>query len=142
MTHCFRACCVALFALCAAKPLYGAELTLNIAGISGNEGRIMIAVLASEAAFDGDEPAAAQVIVPAREPEISLSTDALAPGHYAIRVMHDRNGNGDLDTNLVGMPTEPWGFSNDARGSFGPPSWRAASFELQDGTVQRITLER
>jgi uncharacterized protein (DUF2141 family) len=142
MSHRFRTCYVALLLLCAAKPLHGAELTLTIANISGSEGQIMIAVLGSEAAFNGDEPPAAQIILPARAPDISVTTDALEPGRYAIRVMHDRNGNGELDTNLVGMPTEPWGFSKDARGSFGPPSWRAASFELQDASTQQITLER
>lgn len=142
MSHRLRVWYVALLLLCTASPLHAAELTLTIANITDNGGRIMIAVLASEAAFDGDEAPAAQFIMPARTPDIRLTTDALAPGRYAIRVMHDRNANGELDSNLVGMPTEPWGFSNDARGSFGPPSWQDASFELQDTTTQHIALER
>ena len=40
------------------------------------------------------------------------------------------NGNGQLDSNLMGLPTEPYGFANNARGSFGPPSFQAASVAL------------
>jgi uncharacterized protein (DUF2141 family) len=71
---------------------------------------------------------------------VEFSTTALPAGTYALRVMHDRNGNQTLDSNLVGMPTEPWGFSNNAAGSFGPPGWDDARFELGDDQRQTITL--
>ena len=57
-----------------------------------------------------------------------------------ITVMHDRNDNGELDANFVGMPTEPWAFSNNATGSFGPPGWEQVKFAHQGDTVQRIRL--
>ena len=49
-------------------------------------------------------------------------------GEYAIKVFHDENDNGDLDTNFLGIPSEDYGFSNNASGTFGPPSWSAARF--------------
>lgn len=51
-----------------------------------------------------------------------------AAGTYAIKVFHDVNGNGTIDTNWMGIPNEPYGFSNDAMGTFGPPGFNAASF--------------
>ncbi|MGJ7582834.1 DUF2141 domain-containing protein [Variovorax sp. RHLX14] len=55
----------------------------------------------------------------------------LPPGRYAVKSFADENGNGKLDTNLVGLPTERYGFSNDAKGRMGPPSFEQASFMLE-----------
>lgn len=51
-------------------------------------------------------------------------------GTYAISVMHDFNNNRELEKNMLGMPTEGFGFSNDAMGRFGPPDFKKASFEF------------
>ena len=66
----------------------------------------------------------------------------LAPGTYGVSAFHDRDEDEELDTNLVGLPTEPYGFSNDARGSFGPPEFEDMSFSVGDEPVTiEITLE-
>ena len=52
----------------------------------------------------------------------------IAPGTYALAVIHDENRDGELATNLMGMPKEGYGFSNDAKGTLGAPSFEAASF--------------
>lgn len=49
-------------------------------------------------------------------------------GNYAMAVVHDENMNGKLDTNWLGVPIEGFGFSNDAKGILGAPSFSAASF--------------
>jgi len=116
------------------------KLTLRIHDIPEGGGHLMIAVVGSEAAFAGDGPGVASFVLPASAATVELSTSALPDGHYAVRVMHDANGNGELDSNLVGIPTEAWGFSNDASASFGPPSWADARFELGADTVQDIHL--
>lgn len=77
-----------------------------------------------------------------RAGQVTFTTDALAAGTYAAQAMHDLNGNGKLDTNLVGMPREPWGMSNNARGNFGPPGFDDMRFELGDDTVITIRLEQ
>lgn len=61
-------------------------------------------------------------------------------GSYAIVAMHDENGNGKLDSNLVGMPTEGYGTSKSARGTFGP-KYEDARFDYEGGSVAMpITL--
>lgn len=117
-----------------------AELHLTISNVAPDEGQLMVQVLADAAALDGKVPPVAAFILPASADRVRLSTTALAPGTYGIRVMHDRNGNGKLDSNALGIPREPWGFSNNATGNFGPPGWEAISFELQDATTQDIRL--
>jgi uncharacterized protein (DUF2141 family) len=53
----------------------------------------------------------------------------VAPGKYAVSVMHDEDRDGDLKTNMVGRPKEWWGVSNNAPAErFGPPKYEAATF--------------
>jgi uncharacterized protein (DUF2141 family) len=63
----------------------------------------------------------------------------IPPGTYAIAVIHDENMNGRLDTNALGFPTEGYGFSNDATGTLGPPSFADASFS-HDGQTRDLTI--
>ena len=55
----------------------------------------------------------------------------LPPGRYVLKSFADQNSNAKLDTNLVGLPTERYGFSNDARGHMGPPSFDQAAVPVQ-----------
>jgi uncharacterized protein (DUF2141 family) len=52
----------------------------------------------------------------------------IAPGTYALAVIHDETRDGELATNMLGVPQEGYGFSNDAKGILGAPSFEAASF--------------
>jgi uncharacterized protein (DUF2141 family) len=54
----------------------------------------------------------------------------LKAGTYAISTFHDRNSNDTVDKNLFGLPTEKYGFSRDAAGRMGPPSFEAAAFTV------------
>ena len=57
----------------------------------------------------------------------------LPAGPYAVAAFHDLNGNGKLDRTALGPPAEPYGFSNDARGNFGPPGFDSAAIDLSPG---------
>lgn len=57
------------------------------------------------------------------------------PGHYAVGVMHDEDSDGEFDTGFLGIPTEGYGFSRDARGSLGPPSFDSAAFRYRGGNL-------
>jgi uncharacterized protein (DUF2141 family) len=58
------------------------------------------------------------------------------PGTYGVSAFHDRNNNGKLDKNWIGMPVEDYGASNDARGTFGPPRFEDAKFRFEGGHVR------
>ncbi len=63
-------------------------------------------------------------------------------GAYVLRVYRDENGNGRLDTNMLGQPSEPVAYSNAARHIFGEPDWADARFRLTGGTHSvEVTLE-
>ena len=61
-------------------------------------------------------------------------------GPFAVSVYHDEDGDGKMDTNLVGIPSEDYGFSADASGVFGAPSFEEASLELAAGASMQITV--
>ncbi len=63
----------------------------------------------------------------------------IAPGTYALAVIHDENRDGVLATNWMGVPQEGYGFSNDAKGILGAPSFEAASFSY-NGQSLRMTI--
>ena len=133
---------LALIGFALATTVKADTLNITIADIPDDSGKIMVSVTASEAAFKGDKPPIMQFILPARAGELSFSTDALASGEYGVQVMHDQNGNEELDANFVGIPKEPWGFSNDATGNFGPPDWQAVKFTVEGDTTTTIHLNK
>ena len=73
---------------------------------------------------------------------VTLTLTVPNPGRYGIRLFHDVDGNGELNANIMGIPTEPFGFSNNAPPRFGPPSFEAAAFDIdQKGAAQTISLQ-
>ena len=63
------------------------------------------------------------------------------PGTYAVKVFHDMNSDGKLNTSWVGWPQEPYGFSNDAPVNMGPPSFKLAAITVKEGAqTARIAL--
>ena len=64
----------------------------------------------------------------------------LPSGTYGVQAMHDLNDNGELDTGFMGIPKEPWGFSNNAKGRFGPPKWQDLVFTLEGKSDLTIDL--
>lgn len=61
--------------------------------------------------------------------------DNLKPGKYAFKYFHDENKNKKLDTNWIGIPTEGFGFSNNAEGTFGPPSFEKTVLVINENTI-------
>ena len=65
----------------------------------------------------------------------------LKKGVYAISLFVDSNDNKIIDKNLLGIPTEQYGFSNNASGFLGSPSYKDASFNLVDDLNIKISLK-
>lgn len=130
------AAALALFAT-AAVAQAASVLTLNL-DCGSTAGKVMIAVYDSEAAYNGGAPVRSL----AADPGQPVRLEGLAPGTYAVKSFHDLNGNGKMDANPFGMPTEPFAFSNNAHGNMGPAPWSAAAFTVDAaGATQTLVLK-
>jgi len=63
----------------------------------------------------------------------------LKPGKYAFKFFHDENNDEKLNTNFMGIPKEGYGFSNNAKGSFGPPSFDKMIFQVSKSDTVKCT---
>lgn len=106
------------------------SFTLLVQGINKAEGELRIAMFDSKDAYT-KEPVYA-VVLPVADGKVEWKVPDLPFGEYAIAVYHDKNTNGKLDTNFLGIPKEDYGFSNNARGKFGPASWEDAKFSVSE----------
>lgn len=114
-----------------------AFFTLTITGIQKAEGEVRVAMFDSKEKYTQDPLYA--VVLPVDSTVVEWRVDVLPYGEYAIAIYHDKNTNGKLDTNFLGIPKERYGFSNNARGRFGPASWEAARFQVVD-SAQNLTV--
>lgn len=114
-------------------PAADSSLSVRIVGLSGAAGDLRIAVYGDEADFVRKANPIRRETIPLPGDSLDRTFDGLPPGEYAVSVHHDANGNGVVDKNPLGIPTEPYGFSNDARGTLGPPGWREARIVLAPG---------
>lgn len=105
---------------------------LVIEGISDIKGEVRVAVFNSEESYGEKEDPLHAVVVEVKSDTVIWNEAKLPYGQYAIAVYHDKNVNGKLDSNFLGIPKEAYGFSNNARGKFGPASWKDAHFVIDE----------
>lgn len=131
----------ALALLLAAAGASAATLTVVIEGAQSRQGAMRAAMfrdatgwLKPDTAIRADIAALDSV----SGASVTFVYPDLPPGRYALSVFHDTNNDGKLGTNPAGIPVEPYGFSRDARGRFGPPSFDDAAVDVQGD--QRLTI--
>lgn len=123
------------------QPAISATLEVEVGGIEAQQGELRIALYDSKEAWEGKAARrAGQVGKPDGSPALRFTFADLPPGEYAVRVMHDENGNGRMDSNLFGIPKEGHGASNNPR-VMRAPHFEEAAFMLGEADLSiRITL--
>ncbi len=106
------------------------DLTVKVRNIKNNKGSIQIALSNSKAEYEsrGDSFRQDSAFIKKKKTEYTFRN--IPYGTYAVKIYHDKNGNKILDLNSFGIPSEDYGFSNDAKGMFGPARWEDAKFEV------------
>jgi len=117
-----------------------AELAITVKEVRNASGWVLIAVYDSDASFLKLQLAKAELKAHASKGEVKFVVHDLPPGKYAVTAFHDENDNGKLDKNWLGVPTEGYGFSNEAKGSFGPPKFDRAVFDFDGKTDKAISF--
>jgi uncharacterized protein (DUF2141 family) len=100
------------------------KLNIIIESTRNDEGNIMLQL------FNSTENVIQQEIGQIKDGKCIFEIPDLKQGQYAVRYYHDENSNGKMETNLVGKPTEGYGFSNNVTGRFGPPPFEKWLFKI------------
>ena len=114
-----------------------ADLQIKLQGVGSNKGKVYVGLFTRPSGFPKMNKSDKGLIVPANKPGVTVRFKDLRPGNYAIAAFHDSNRDGDLNTNLVGIPVEAYGFSNNARSLLGPPKFSEAALRIgeKDATI-------
>ena len=115
------------------------QLDVKIDNVKSQQGIIKVCVFDNEEDFFGKAIKCIEV-TPIGNTEISARFEDLPAGTYAVIAYHDVNHNGKLDRNHFGIPSEPYGFSNNPSTLFGPPSFNRANLKLGSNQKIRIRL--
>ena len=124
------------FGVSGAADQVSARVVVTIIGFESDAGQVMVALWDDPEHFPTGESHVAALRAVIKDGSAQLEFIDVAPGEYALSVFHDENDNGELDTGFMGIPKEPFGTSNDARGRFGPPKFDDARFQVADGVVE------
>ncbi|MFN6137864.1 MAG: DUF2141 domain-containing protein [Planctomycetota bacterium] len=113
------------------------ELVIEVLGLDSQEGRARLALYRNAEGFNQPDEAWTKetLEIPIQGPlvwTVKLDSDALKEPQvrWAVSAHHDKNSNDKLDKSPLGIPTEPYGFSNNPKRGFGPPKFNDVSFSI------------
>lgn len=118
-----------------------ADLTVSVVNMETTSGTLFISVYDDAEAYTTSNSDAAVLSGrgKVRGEEYKFTLHNLEPGQYAIKMFHDENDNGEMDSNMLGIPKEGYGFSRNG-GRLGPASWEDAVIDLQEDMSISIKL--
>ena len=142
---CFSITGLALFAintssiiLLLSQHAVAADLKVKVSDVEKGKGHLMIALYKSEEDYKSDKASFAQKVEALNSQEIVIFEN-VPDGDYAIKMYQDENDNNEMDFNMVGIPKEGYGFSNNV-GMFGAPEYTEAKFSVKESTAIEIDL--
>lgn len=108
-------------------------LKIEINNLKNNKGFIIMDFR------DGEDKPIKEFFQNITDNKCEITINNLKPGKYSFKYFHDENNNKELDTYWFGAPKEAYGFSNNAKGKFGPPSFEDTVFEIDKNAKQICT---
>ncbi len=116
-------------------------LTISLEGVKSHDGHFYVAIYDHEDRFRKEEMVFRELILPLSDFDGALVFEDMPEGHYAVTLFHDVNDNGKLDTKFLGIPKEPYGFSNNPRITMKAPSFNKCKFYINQNTEINIELK-
>jgi uncharacterized protein (DUF2141 family) len=119
-------------------------LIVDVENIEKDEGIIWVGLYDSEQNFLIKENATlVEGVLVEQTNRMTFQLDDLPLGTYAMALVHDINHNGEMDTNFLGIPTEPYAFSNKPKSKWRLPRYHEVKFDfIKPNQVLTVTLER
>ena len=129
---------ITMLFICSFISAQNVKLTVSVSGLKNNTGVVKVGLYNSEGTF-------LKTVYKSLASEIKndkavVTFENLPAGEYAISTYHDENNNGKLDRNAMGIPSEDYAASNNAKGFMGPPSYNDAKFVINKDSKIEITL--
>jgi uncharacterized protein (DUF2141 family) len=120
---------------------FGADVVVNLTGLQA-QGQLMVALHRNETTFDNESATPFKYsIVKVVSSSTQVVFSGIPAGEYAVSLIHDKNNNKKLDINLMGIPIEPFGFSNNPRILTGPPRFQECSFNVNATDKKSLAIK-
>jgi uncharacterized protein (DUF2141 family) len=113
-----------------AAPATAADVTVIVDQIESAQGKVYVTLWGSKETWLDDQKSLQNIGEPAAVGAVTFMLRDVAPGRYAIATFHDENGNGQMDFNFIGYPTEGYAFSHDIRPFLSAPSFESCAFDV------------
>ena len=115
------------------------ELTIEVTITKHQKGDILVALYNNKEDYMKKTYKSAKVTV--KKGKAILKFKGIEKGNYAFSLFHDVNSNEKLDKNFFGIPKEPYAFSNNEKGSFGPPKYKKAMFTVEEDKHLTVSIK-
>ena len=110
-------------------------LTVKLIGFRNDKGQTCVSVFNTTKGFPGKYDQAFKILrSPIKGKQATIVFTDLPFGTYALSVLHDENLNNKMDTNIIGIPKEGFGSSNNPKDRFGPPTFDDAKFDFNSAS--------
>jgi len=116
------------------------KIAVLLTGFENDRGTVKLCLCCSEDEYTGKTKEFCTASKELKDKKAEWVLENMPYGRYSVKAFHDKNDNSKLDTNFAGIPIEPYGFSNNARGRFGPPPFDSAAFTLNSPQL-KIAIE-
>ncbi|SEN87166.1 Uncharacterized conserved protein, DUF2141 family [Flavobacterium sp. CF108] len=129
---------ITMLFICSLMSAQNVKLTVAVSRLKNNAGIVKVGLYNSDGTFlkTTYKSLASEI----KNNEVTVTFDNLPAGEYAITTYHDENNNGKLDKNVMGIPSEDYAASNNAKGFMGPPAYKDAKFVLDKDSKIEIIL--
>lgn len=129
---------ITMLFICSIISAQNVKLTVSVSGLKNNEGNVKVGLYNSEGTFLQTTYKSLSAEIKNNEAVVTFTN--LPAGEYAISTYHDENKNGKLDKNMMGIPSEDYAASNNAKGFMGPPAYKDAKFVINKDSKIEIVL--
>lgn len=116
------------FFICSLMSAQNANLTVAVSGLKNNTGMVKVGLYNSEGTFL--KTIYKSITSEIKNNSATVTFVGIPKGEYGISTYQDENSNGILDKNMMGIPSEDFACSNNAKGFMGPPAYEDAKFNI------------
>ncbi|TDW48681.1 uncharacterized protein (DUF2141 family) [Flavobacterium sp. 270] len=125
--------------ICNLLAAQNSNLTVTVSGLKNNTGTVRVGLYNSDETFL--KTTYKSTVSEIKNNQATVTFVGIPAGEYGVSVYHDENNNGKLDKNMMGIPSEDYASSNNAKGFMGPPSYKDAKFTLNKDSKIEISLK-